>query len=138
MKYPHPSTSASAGTVLAALALLSAASDSQAEPGGSHRNLTAGGPLRHGVYGRIEVRGPAPPVIYRRPTIATQVTVPLRVQPVYLYVPPGQVRHWKQHCAKWSACNEPVLFVRMDDSPGRWGRWRHARNQLAWQGGAPE
>jgi hypothetical protein len=51
---------------------------------------------------------------------------------VYLYVPPGQVRKWKQNCAKWSACDEPVLFVRVDDSPSRWGQWKQLREpQLA-------
>lgn len=123
----------SAGTVLAALALL-AGDASQAQPDGTYRNITAGGPLRHGVYGRIEVRGTAPPpVIYGQPMIANQATVPSRAKPVYLYVPPGQVRKWKRHCAKWSACQEAVLFVRMDDSPGRWGRWKQFREQLALQ-----
>ena len=48
-------------------------------------------------------------------------------QPAYLYVPSGQVRKWAQHCAKWQACSEPVLFVRMEGAPGRWGDWRMLR-----------
>jgi hypothetical protein len=99
-----------------------------AQAGGDHRNATTGAPLRPGVYGRILLKGPlAPPVIYPRPVIASQSLVPAGVSPVYLYVPPGQVRKWKQHCARWSACDEPVLFVRMDDSPSRWGQWRQRR-----------
>jgi hypothetical protein len=96
------------------------------------RNATTGGPLRAGVYGRVEVRGTTPPpVIYSQPVIATQVLVPASAQPTYLYVPSGQVRKWKQHCAKWQACDQPVLFVRMDANPGRWGQWRQKREQVA-------
>lgn len=99
-----------------------------------HRNVTTGGKLRPGIYGRIVPKGEAPPVIYEQPVIASQAVVPVGAQPVYLYVPPGQVRKWKQNCARWSACDQPVLFVRVEDSPSRWGRWRELREpQLAWQ-----
>jgi hypothetical protein len=100
-----------------------------------YRNLTAGGSLRPGVYGRIAVRGNAapPPVIYPQPLLANSSIERVQREPVYLYVPPGQVRKWKQNCAKWSACDEPVLFVRMDQSPSRWGQWRQLRDQLAWE-----
>jgi hypothetical protein len=90
-----------------------------------YRNLTAGGPLRPGIYGRIEVRqGPPPPLVYDKPVVARQPLVPTARQPVYLYVPPGQLRRWPQHCARWNACEQPVLFVRMDDSPSRLGDWK--------------
>ena len=98
---------------------------------GAHgwRNVTAGGPLRPGVYGRIAVKGKMPPpVIYAQPVIADQLIVPRGVHPIYLYVPPGQVRKWKRSCARWSACDQPVLFVRVDHSPRRWGRWHDLRN----------
>ena len=53
---------------------------------------------------------------------------------MYLYVPPGQVRKWKLNCARWKACDEPVLFVRVEDSPSRWGAWKQLREpQLALQ-----
>jgi len=45
-------------------------------------------------------------------------------EPVYLYVPPGQLRRWTEHCAKWQACERPVYFVRVDDSPSRLGEWK--------------
>lgn len=120
---------------LAGTALGLVAAGAGAEPPADYRNVTAGGSLRPGIYGRIVLKGkaPPPPVIYPRPVIASQALVPAKVQPVYLYVPPGQVRKWKQNCAKWAACNEPVLFVRVDDSPSRWGQWRQRRDQLAWQ-----
>ena len=91
------------------------------------RNVTQGGALRPGIYGRIVARGEPPPVIYRQPVLASGTVVPASTKPVYLYVPPGQVRKWKQHCARWSACDQPVLFVRVDDSPSRWGQWRQLR-----------
>lgn len=122
------------GTSRAALVLaaIAAAGSAAAETRGDYRNLTAGGALRPGVYGRIAVRGgEPPPLIYEQPVIANQALVPQGVQPVYLYVPPGQVRKWKQNCAKWKACDEPVLFVRMDNSPSRWGRWKQLREQFA-------
>jgi hypothetical protein len=100
-----------------------------------YRNVTAGGLLRPGVYGRIVFKAKAapPPVIYPQPVVANEVIGPVRKPPVYLYVPPGQVRKWKQACTKWSACDQPVLFVRMDQSPSRWGRWRQLREDVALQ-----
>lgn len=100
-----------------------------------YRNVTTGGPMKPGIYGRIVLKGTVPPpVIYPNPVMASEQLVPAGVEPVYLYVPPGQVRKWKQHCAKWSACDQPVLFVRVDDSPSRWGQWRHLRDpQVALQ-----
>jgi hypothetical protein len=115
-----------------ALGLVAAACAAQGQA--DYRNVTAGGPLRPGVYGRIVVKGQVPPpVIYPQPVIASEALVPANVTPVYLYVPPGQVRKWKQHCAQWSACEQPVLFVRVKDSPSRWGKWRHLREQVALQ-----
>jgi hypothetical protein len=118
--------------VFALAALATGAALADAAP--AYRNITKGGALRPGIYGRIVVKAkaPPPPVIYPQPVIASQVIVPETVKPVYLYVPPGQVRHWKRNCARWSACDEAVLFVRVDDSPSRWGKWRELReNELA-------
>ena len=119
---------------LVALAVACAASAALAQAGAGYRNLTAGGSLRAGVYGRIAVGDSAapPPVIYPRPVVANGSIERVQRPPVYLYVPPGQVRKWKQNCARWSACDEPVLFVRMEQSPSRWGEWRQRRDQLAW------
>lgn len=104
------------------LLLASAAASAQSQ--GEWRNATAGGPLRHGAYGRIDVRGTPPPLIYSAPVIASQPIGAPSARPVYLYVPPGQVRKWERHCAKWQACELPVLFVRMDNSPSRLGQWK--------------
>ena len=96
-----------------ALTALGAAVSAHAQPDAAYRNVTSGGPLRPGVYGRIvpAAEAPPPPLIYTKPVIANAVFVPAEVTPVYLYVPPGQVRHWKKHCARWKACDEAVLTV---------------------------
>jgi hypothetical protein len=116
---------------LGLVALGAAAHAAHAEP--QYRNVTAGGSLRPGVYGRIEMRGDTapPPVIYKAPVLANASIDHVQGRPVYLYVPPGQVRKWKQSCAKWKACDDPVLFVRMDHSPSLWGKWRERREELA-------
>jgi hypothetical protein len=119
---------------LVALAFGCAAFAALAQGDADYRNLTAGGSLRPGIYGRIVVRGNAapPPVIYPAPVLVNNSIERVQREPVYLYVPPGQVRKWKQNCARWAACDEPVLFVRVDQSPSRWGEWRQRRDQLAW------
>jgi hypothetical protein len=129
-------TIAPAARLVLALATLAAGAPAAAQSASDWRNVTSGGPLRPGVYGRIALRGRSapPPLIYEQPVIANETIGGPRSQPVYLYVPPGQVRKWKQNCAKWSACDEPVLFVRVDDSPSRWGQWKQLREpQVALQ-----
>ena len=127
-RFPRPSSTAALAALLGAVAAAPAA-------GSELRNLTSGGPLRPGVYGRIEVRGTTPPpVIYSLPVLASQASIPAKAKPVYLYVPPGQVRKWKDNCGRWSACDQPVLFIRVQDSPSRWGEWRQFRDQLAQHG----
>lgn len=111
-----PGSLALIGMVLAAAA---------GHAGAGYVNTTAGGPLRPGVYGRIEIRKAAPPpVIYDKPVVASQAILPASVKPIYLYVPPGQVRKWTRHCSKYQACDLPVYFVRMDNSPSKLGRWK--------------
>lgn len=124
-------------TVLAVLAVavvaLAATVCAAGELHPAWRNVTAGGPLRPGVYGRIVIKSGAlpPPVIYPQPVIANGAPLPDNAHPVYLYVPPGQVRKWKQSCVRWAACGTPVLFVRIDHSPSQWGRWRELREDIA-------
>ena len=106
----------------AALALLAALAGPAL---GAYENTTAGGPLRPGVYGRIDIgRAAPPPLIYNRPVIASRIEPAPGVRPVYLYVPPGQVRKWPKFCGKYQACNLPVYFVRMDNSPSKLGKWK--------------
>lgn len=131
-------TIAPATHLVLALAALTAGAPAaaQKEKAGDFRNVTSGGPLKPGIYGRIAVRNASapPPLIYPEPVVANETIGAPRSQPVYLYVPPGQVRKWKQNCAKWSACDAPVFFVRVDNSPSRWGQWKQLRDpQVAWQ-----
>jgi hypothetical protein len=61
-------------------------------------------------YGRLDIGGyPAPPVIYRQPMIVERVAADRPL--VYLRVPPGHAKHWRQHCREYNACGERVMFV---------------------------
>ena len=116
-----------AGACAALLALTEAAAAGPATPQEGWRNLTTGGPLKPGLYGRIEVRDARPPVVHAEPVVARPAQATGAQEPIYLYVPPGQLRRWAQHCAKWQACERPVYFVRVDDSPSRLGDWKKSQ-----------
>lgn len=95
-------------------------------------NVTAGGPLRPGVYGRIEVRNaPPPPLLSPRPVVASEEFGPSRLEPVYLYVPAGQVRRWSRYCDRYDACGRPVYFVRVDNAPFKLGSWKQRSKTAA-------
>jgi hypothetical protein len=70
-----------------------------------------------GFYGRIDLgsAGPAPRLIYKEPVWVQgrphHNRERLRVEPWYLYVPPGHARHWARHCGHYGACGRPVYFV---------------------------
>jgi hypothetical protein len=69
-----------------------------------------------GVYGRIDIgRFPQPAVVVPQPVIIVPPpAVVVRLQPVYLWVPPGHRKDWRKHCGKYNACGVPVYFVRHD------------------------
>ncbi|HET7200698.1 MAG TPA: hypothetical protein VFI80_07795 [Burkholderiales bacterium] len=69
-----------------------------------------------GVYGRIDIgRFPAPQVIVPQPVIIQPgVVAGPRVQPIYMWVPPGHRKNWGRYCAQYHACGVPVYFVRHD------------------------
>lgn len=125
--------------VVALSAVCAAFSANAASP--APLNVTTGKALSPGVYGQIQVRGAPPPMVYTAPVTVAPVDGKA-ADPVYLYVPPGQVRRWAQHCAKWQACERPVYFVRVDDSPSKLGAWKKAHKRdpvvLAWGAFAPE
>ncbi len=68
-----------------------------------------------GVYGRIDIgRVPSPPVLmYPQPVVVVPGPV-VQTAPVYMHVPPGHARRWRDHCAAYGACGRPVYFVRED------------------------
>jgi hypothetical protein len=108
-----------------ALAALFAVLAASAQAQMKYRNVTAGGELRPGVYGRIEVQGAPPPLIYPKPVTAQPQLGQVHAKPVYLYVPPGQVRKWAHSCARWKACRLEVLLVGVYNWARRLGEWRH-------------
>lgn len=76
-------------------------------------NVSVGGEIKPGVYGRIEVgTRPPPPVYYPQPVIIAPQPVALVQQPIYMHVPPGHAKKWSKHCYKYNACNQPVYFVK--------------------------
>ena len=86
-----------------------------------------------GVYGRINIGDVPPPALYRsEPVIITPPRGVVERRPIYLYVPPTQQQNWHRYCGQYSACGQPVYFVREDwvqeryehEHPG-WNRGRH-------------
>ncbi|UCV02221.1 hypothetical protein [Dechloromonas denitrificans] len=66
-----------------------------------------------GFYGQIDIGGfPRPRLLYPQPVFIERV--PVGRPPVYLRVPPGHARHWRDHCYEYRACGERVYFVRDD------------------------
>ena len=72
-----------------------------------------------GVYGHVVIGNgtPPPPVVYAQPVVAVPAAVvlgapPPPVEPIYLHVPPGHAKNWREHCHEYHACNRPVYFVK--------------------------
>jgi hypothetical protein len=118
------------------LASVLAVATGAAAAGGRWVNVSSGGPLEPGVYGRIEVHGAPPPLISPRSVIGRKALGPVRGEPLYFYLPAGQVRKWSQYCQRYAACERPVFFVRMDNTPGELGRWNRREKALHHHGAA--
>lgn len=68
-----------------------------------------------GVYGRIEIGDfPPPRVVYPQPVVIAPSPLAVYRRPIYLYVPPGHQQNWAKFCSRYSACGQPVYFVRED------------------------
>jgi len=66
-----------------------------------------------GVYGRITIGDiPPPALVLPQPVIIERSTVVVQRAPIYLYVPPAHQQDWRRYCGRYSACNQPVYFVR--------------------------
>ena len=84
-----------------------------------------------GVYGRITIGDvPPPALVYAQPVIIERHPVTYQRAPIYLYVPPAQQSNWRQYCGRYSACNQPVYFVRDD-----WVRERYQHEHPGWNNG---
>ena len=104
-------------TITTTLALLFAATSAGAQPSVG----VSIGINQPGVYGRIEIGNLAPPpLVYAQPILIAPPRVVVRQEPVYLYAPPGHQKNWAKHCARYSACGQPVYFVQE-----RWVRERY-------------
>ncbi len=65
-----------------------------------------------GFYGQIDIGDfPRPTLVYAQPVIIHPVRPGIVVQPVYLHVPPGHAKKWKNYCGRYDACGRPVYFV---------------------------
>ena len=121
---------------LAALGLLSFAS-LHAAAGEPVINISVGGEIAPGVYGRVDFGNAAPPpVLYPQPVIIAQPAQRIVMQPVYLHVPPGHAKKWDKHCHRYNACGRPVYFVKSseyggEERPGKGhgkGHGKHGRD----------
>ena len=68
-----------------------------------------------GFYGRIDIGNTQPVLVYPQPVIIAPPAYGVRQRPIYMRVPPGHSKDWKRYCSRYSACNQPVYFVRDDD-----------------------
>lgn len=65
-----------------------------------------------GFFGQLDIGDyPQPALVYPKPVIIEREPAGAHLEPLYLHVPPGQERHWKRYCGRYSACGRPVYFV---------------------------
>lgn len=84
-----------------------------------------------GVYGRVTIGDvPRPALVLPEPVIVAPPPHRYERQPIYLYVPPEHQRNWRRYCGRYSACNQPVYFVRDE-----WVRERYAHEHPHWDRG---
>ena len=68
-----------------------------------------------GFFGRIDIGNTQPVLVYPQPVIIAPPAYGVRQRPIYMRVPPGHAKDWRRYCSRYSACNQPVYFVRDDD-----------------------
>ena len=84
-----------------------------------------------GVYGRINIGNvPPPALVLAQPVLIAPPQVVVQRQPIYLYVPPAHQQEWGRYCGRYSACSQPVYFVRDD-----WVRERYEHEHPGWDRG---
>jgi hypothetical protein len=84
-----------------------------------------------GVYGRIQLGDfPRPALVMPQPVIIAPPAYRVERSPIYLYVPTAHQRDWRRYCGRYSACNQPVYFVRDE-----WVRERYAQQHPGWDRG---
>lgn len=90
----------------AAITLAAAASSAYAADVGV--SISVGQP---GFYGRIDIGDFPPPVLVYPEPIIVHRPVGVVYQPIYLHVPPGHAKKWRNYCGQYNACGRPVYFV---------------------------
>jgi len=66
-------------------------------------------------FGEIELGNTvAPRVVRENPILIQRSRHGMRMAPIYLRVPPNQIRNWRRYCVRYNACSRPVYFVRDD------------------------
>ena len=109
--------------VLLAAALLAVALPAGAQVGVS---INVGEP---GFYGQINIgQAPPPQLIYTQPMLITPAPGYVGGPPIYLRVPPGQAKHWRNYCDRYNACGRQVYFVRDDWYLNRYAPYYHERH----------
>jgi len=84
-----------------------------------------------GVYGRINIGDvPPPALVLPQPVVIAPPRYAVQRAPIYLYVPPAHQRDWRRYCGRYSACGQPVYFVRDE-----WVRERYTREHPGWDRG---
>jgi hypothetical protein len=95
--------------------------------------VSVGGEIKPGVYGRVEIGNrPPPPIVYPQPVIIAPAPVVVgapvvAVAPVYMHVPPGHAKKWSKHCYKYNACGQPVYFVKSGEYDKKRGK-KHGKH----------
>ena len=75
-------------------------------------NLGAGGKLTPGVYGEVKFGKQQPPLVASEPKAIIIYSVPRKLEPLYLHVPPEHMQQWDKHCREYQACDRPTYFVK--------------------------
>ncbi len=111
--------------LIIAMAMLGASLASVGSQAQTNVQIQIGQP---GFYGTIELGDfRRPPVVYAQPVIIER-HARLAPEPVYLRVPPGHMKKWGKHCARYNACGRQVYFVRDDWYTNTYApRYRQAR-----------
>lgn len=90
-----------------------------------------------GFYGTLDVGNfSRPEVIYADPIIVQRTRY--NYEPLYLRVPPSQVKRWRHYCGSYNACGRQVYFVRDDWYNNVYApayRERHNRDNGNWRHG---
>ncbi len=72
-------------------------------------SITVGEP---GFYGSLDIGNfPRPMLVSPEPVIIQPVPTVV-YEPIYMRVPPGQIKNWGRYCGAYNACGRPVYFVK--------------------------